>query len=55
MSLCRLQEVHMVDTSPFGKEQPSCYIIPSCAWWKIRGSFPEESGNHVPFCEGEKD
>ena len=29
--------------------------IPSCALWKIRGSFPEESGNYVPFWEGQKD
>ena len=29
-------------------------VIPSCALWKIRGSFPEESGNFVPFCEGVK-
>ena len=30
-------------------------VIPSCALWKIRESFPEESGNYVPDCEGEKD
>ena len=36
-----------------GENKPR--VIPSFVLWDIRGSFSEESGNYVPFCEGEKD